>query len=382
MSERNGKIARLSRALQNEVNQRLDKNEPGETLLEWLNAQPEIHTLLSAEFAGVPVSKQNLSQWRLGGFREWQLRQEVAADARELSTQARELESVQPTRLADSLATVLAGRYASLLRHWTGEVNPELEQSLRILRGMIQDVPHLRRWDHSAERVRLEQVEMESRQEMLPEALIEVFEKWARRPEVKDWLVQSWVPPEERARRKRELFGLSPLPQDAPAPAPVPSVPASESPSPTLQSKSVKASQSEKPTTPGVGTACPHNPTTPDLPPEHPQPPARQSVPRASIPVNVEGRGELVLINNVPSTSQATTACEPSVQNPPQTPDASPQFHPIPTPLASTPCFRGGASLSPHRHNPRSAARTPTPICPPIRHSYKWRSWPGRAVAC
>ena len=48
MSERNGKIARLSRALQNEVNQRLDKNEPGETLLEWLNAQPEIHTLLSA----------------------------------------------------------------------------------------------------------------------------------------------------------------------------------------------------------------------------------------------------------------------------------------------------------------------------------------------
>jgi len=332
MSERNGKIARLSRALQNEVNQRLDKNEPGETLLEWLNAQPEIHTLLSAEFAGVPVSKQNLSQWRLGGFREWQLRQEVAADARELSTQARELESVQPTRLADSLATVLAGRYASLLRHWTGEVNPELEQSLRILRGMIQDVAHLRRWDHSAERVRLEQVEFESRQEMLPEALIEVFEKWARRPEVKDWLVQSWVPPEERARRKRELFGLPPLPEEAPAKTPVASAPPVDPPSPGTQSKSVKASQSAPAPIPGVGTACPPNATTPDAPSDDQPPSGRPSVPLPSIPVHGGERwGEAALIKNVPLSSPAATACKASVQNPVQSPEPKAQS-PAPTP--------------------------------------------------
>ena len=39
---RNGKIARLPRALRDELNRRLDDGEPGNRLVEWLNAQPEV----------------------------------------------------------------------------------------------------------------------------------------------------------------------------------------------------------------------------------------------------------------------------------------------------------------------------------------------------
>ena len=37
----------------------------------------EVQESLKAKFDGVPVSKQNLSEWRQGGFREWQIRREL-----------------------------------------------------------------------------------------------------------------------------------------------------------------------------------------------------------------------------------------------------------------------------------------------------------------
>ena len=70
MKTRNGKIARLPRLVREKLNERLERSEPGPQLLDWLNALPEVREILRRDFAGVPVSKQNLSQWRRGGFQE------------------------------------------------------------------------------------------------------------------------------------------------------------------------------------------------------------------------------------------------------------------------------------------------------------------------
>lgn len=140
-----GKISRLSRELQTEVNRRLAAGESSRTLLPWLNAQPEVQTVLATEFSGRPVSQQNLSQWRLRRFIEWQLQLEADDYCQDLAEHADELDPILNGRLADSLAAFLAARYAVLLRHWSGEVTPEFEQKLRVLRGIRRDVGEMRR---------------------------------------------------------------------------------------------------------------------------------------------------------------------------------------------------------------------------------------------
>jgi hypothetical protein len=69
---RTGKIARLPKELREQLNRRLDDQEPAAQLAEWLNARPEVQAVLKDQFAGRPISEQNVSDWRNGGFRDWQ----------------------------------------------------------------------------------------------------------------------------------------------------------------------------------------------------------------------------------------------------------------------------------------------------------------------
>jgi len=71
MNARHGKIARLPLALREELNRRLQNGELSPALLPWLNQLPEVQALLAQFFAGRPISRQNLSEWRLGGYRDW-----------------------------------------------------------------------------------------------------------------------------------------------------------------------------------------------------------------------------------------------------------------------------------------------------------------------
>ena len=91
---RHGKIARLPRGLREELSRRLHAGQEGEPLLAWLNPLPELQTLLKEEFAGVPISKQNLSEWRKGGFVEWEFKGDCLWEARETAAESREVDAV------------------------------------------------------------------------------------------------------------------------------------------------------------------------------------------------------------------------------------------------------------------------------------------------
>jgi hypothetical protein len=143
---RNGKIARVPGTIRAELNMRMENGEEGESLLAWLNGLPAVQKTLKASFDGAPISKQNLSEWRLGGFREWQLRQEWIGQARELAASAMEMEEeVDMASLAGALAGLLAARYAALLNGWDGEPDPKFEEKLRLLRGLNRDIALLQR---------------------------------------------------------------------------------------------------------------------------------------------------------------------------------------------------------------------------------------------
>src|ERR1700733_7267883 len=118
---RNGKIARLPASVRDELNQRMENGEEGPKLLAWLNGLSEVQKSLEASFDGAPVTKQNLSEWRLGGFREWQTRRELLDQASETARLADDLEVPEGRLLVDGVAIVLSARYAALLAGWDGE---------------------------------------------------------------------------------------------------------------------------------------------------------------------------------------------------------------------------------------------------------------------
>jgi hypothetical protein len=214
---RTGKIARLPRETREQLNRRLQDGQPGTQLVVWLNALPETQAVLARDFAGRAVSEQNLSEWKQGGYRDWLARQDVLAQVRELTADAGELARATDGALADHLATVLAARYAAALADWQGEPTAESRRQLRALRSLCQDIVELRRGDHSAARLKIEQERLARDRQQTEDEVVEHFKRWARNPKVRDWICCDSLSPEERERRLREIFGLSPADTANPA---------------------------------------------------------------------------------------------------------------------------------------------------------------------
>ena len=206
---RTGKIARLPRPVREQLNRRLRDNEPGKRLVAWLNGLPEVQGVLVAEFAGRAITEQNLSEWKQGGHREWLVQQDVLVQVREMVAQADVLRDTAGA-LTDHLGLVLASRYTAALAKWDGEPKSPIGQELRVLRLFCHDLVELRRGDHSAARLMLEQARHQAEQERTEEETLEYFQRWARNPEVLGVLRNSEITPEEKNRRIRSLFGLAP----------------------------------------------------------------------------------------------------------------------------------------------------------------------------
>ena len=68
---RTGKIAHLPAEIREEVNRRLYDGQFQSVILAWLNSLPIVKEILAAHFHGVPISPQNLSEWKAGGHQDW-----------------------------------------------------------------------------------------------------------------------------------------------------------------------------------------------------------------------------------------------------------------------------------------------------------------------
>ena len=201
-----GKIGKLPKAVREELNRRLDNGGQGRQLLTWLNSLPEVQAVVAAEFGGKPIRKQNLSEWRNGGYAHWLQQQEVLDMARQLSADTGES---QP--LTDHMAVWITARYLMVIQKLAGK-NPEGEPDLKVLREFCHDVVALRRGDHSAARLKIEQERLErDRQETEAEA-VEHFKRWAGNSKVREAICGKCLNEEEKMARMHEIFGISPKP--------------------------------------------------------------------------------------------------------------------------------------------------------------------------
>src|ERR1035437_5678434 len=100
----NGKIGRLPKAVQDQLNHRLENGEKGGPLAAWLNSLPGVQAVLAREFDGQPVREQNLSEWLNRGKRKRVWRQEALKMARKMAAETGELQPPGAQPLADQMA--------------------------------------------------------------------------------------------------------------------------------------------------------------------------------------------------------------------------------------------------------------------------------------
>ena len=100
---RHGKIARLPLPIREQINRRLQNGEANKQTAEWLNTLPEVRSLLEAEFDGQPINEVNLSNWKLGGYRDWEAQQEALEAVRRFGADAAEIGQATGGQLADHL---------------------------------------------------------------------------------------------------------------------------------------------------------------------------------------------------------------------------------------------------------------------------------------
>jgi hypothetical protein len=189
---RKGKIARLPRPLRHELNRRLADNEDGGVLLNWLNALPEVKAVLARDFAGEPISKQNLYEWRQGGFLEWQARQDLLEHMRDFAADAEELDAATNGRLLDGMATAVAVRYATTIANWDGTDNEAIRGQLRILRSFSQDIIALRRSHQGAVRLKIDQIPFDREEKKLADAVVQAKIDKENREQIQSYLEEKW----------------------------------------------------------------------------------------------------------------------------------------------------------------------------------------------
>lgn len=152
---RTGKIARLPRTVRDELNRRLHEGEPGTRLVTWLNDQEAVQAVLKEAFGGRPISEQNLSEWKQGGFEDWRRHQESLEVAGRMLEEAEDYEHLaEGGALADRLAETAALALGQLLRTTRDmDDGPEKKRAtLEIVRELIQ----LRRSDRAYEQAQRE----------------------------------------------------------------------------------------------------------------------------------------------------------------------------------------------------------------------------------
>jgi len=210
-----GKISRLPREIREQLNRRLQNEEEAKPLLEWLNGLPEVQAVLTAEFEGRPITRQNLYDWKQYGFRNWQMRQSSLEFVRTLDEDAGTINPAGPQSFAgaltEKLAQWIALRYAAAAQALSvTDEDPQTE--LRRLREFCRDIVALRRGDLGAGRLSLEHARLAAEQVKSEAELEERFWEWTKRPEVQARLHPRRDP--DKIRREvvrmvdRELLGI------------------------------------------------------------------------------------------------------------------------------------------------------------------------------
>ena len=168
---------------------------------------PEVKQSLDDHFAGRPVSKQNLSEWRSGGFSEWLDRQ----DAGDFLTNLDDQPNPNPqTSSSPPPAAWLSGSPFSMpwrLLLWSNPPSISPPRWAR-LREICADIARLRQSELFAERLELDRAWLAFEQSNTAQKKEQEFWAWTERPDIREKLFpnrERGLSPETFEKIEKEL---------------------------------------------------------------------------------------------------------------------------------------------------------------------------------
>ena len=204
---RKGKIARLPHHIREQVNQRLQDGHDARQLMDWLSTLPEVQPVLDEHFDGNPINVGNLSEWRQGGFREWQHEQLALrlVDTLEDDTALgqKQLTGDITAKLARWIAIHLAASAQAMVAY---EEDPKLRWAR--LGDLCNRLARLRRGDLSSQRLSLDHEWLEFERLNTDEEREKAFWEWTKRADIHEKLFpdkQKGLSPETLAKIEHEL---------------------------------------------------------------------------------------------------------------------------------------------------------------------------------
>ena len=207
MRTRNGKIARLPHSIREQVNQRLDDGVQANLIIDWLNSLPEVQAILQEHFDSQPINPVNMTQWKKGGFLDWQNQQmalqlfESLDDENSFGHKA--LGGSLTEKLARWAAIQLAANAQAIVAN---EENPELKW--RRLGEFCAQVARLRRDEIASQRLALSRERLELDKLNTDAEQEKTFWKWTERPDIHEKLFpnrEKGLSPETLAKIEHEL---------------------------------------------------------------------------------------------------------------------------------------------------------------------------------
>lgn len=153
-----GKIARLPSRIREAVNRRLHDGETAGQILPWLNALPEVIKTCELLFDAELITPQNLSAWRLGGFKKWLREQEEIESTKALATFAADLADAAGGNMAAGAKAIAAGKVLARLQGMGDDADLEtvlaLVKATKDLHGADIDAAKLKQAQQSLENQR------------------------------------------------------------------------------------------------------------------------------------------------------------------------------------------------------------------------------------
>lgn len=227
---RQGKIARLPRAIREAVNRRLEDGQAASEILPWLNSLPEVVAVLDSRFAGEAVSEQNLSGWRSGGYLDWTRQRDREDNLRLLADYSHRLAQAGGTSLAKGAANVAAGHILEVLEtiaDGSATKIVETDSGTEALEtgpdagAVIKALASLRKLEIAEGKLDLDRRKTDQREREIALAerrfqtlAVETFLTWAKSEDARK-ILDLGQPKHIQAARLRELmFGPSPVHDD------------------------------------------------------------------------------------------------------------------------------------------------------------------------
>jgi hypothetical protein len=159
MTTRNGKVARLPFEIREELNHRLLENEAVKSILEWLNADSTVRHFMETLFEGRPITEQNISEWRQGGYEEWLIYHSYLGNVSDLSENATRVALTGIN--AEHLLLILTAAFADLLHKQDTTDEILFNRRLIVLQHLTKTALSMRRSEQSDARLQLDRERLE-----------------------------------------------------------------------------------------------------------------------------------------------------------------------------------------------------------------------------